>query len=327
MRSWTDDAGNVAFRVRGVVGVKQGSPEKVMVKRDLYTLDLGAGPDDFIESALSEVEGTWPRLLASVREGETPKRGSSLRRALSHYMAIQWARTPEQHFRVLFHWLAIEFADEYPIRPETMRRFLRERAGINAPSTREVQAALDYTHGMRNEEGNNQRTLVQAKVDGLGILFQSVEPVAAALDQLAWSIEMSKTERFITSDAGIVRWRKKGPLNAITGIGVGNSDEVRFPIDPSHLLVMRPKFPQNRGYVDADRVWDVNRHTASHCHRIILSRPDQSSVLGNLPLAPTRPAIRLYEGPLLDRAGNATMDTGHDVIHTFVPETDEQPTD
>lgn len=111
---------------------------------------------------------------------------------------------------------------------------------------------------------------------------------------------------------------------AIQGAGLGNSDEVRFPLGPHHLLVLRPQYPEHRTYITPSRVARVNRHLAAGCYEMVIARPPDHEDLAQLKLRRVRPALRFGTEPLLQPDANGQLvPTGQEILHTFIPYGDD----
>jgi hypothetical protein len=316
LRAWADETGQVAVRRRDRTDAFCTTTRNVAVEADLYALPTLAGPDDTLEVALSEIEAHLPGYLARLRDGPTPRKGTTARDDISDLLALQIVRTREHVGRWVFPLDAAEFTGERPISQEGMRRFLAEYLG-ETPREQEIQGALDFANYMLSKG-------MPGKQEILSILFRSGEELAAKLAKMAWAVEISNDRRFVTTDRPVAMWKRDTQDLTIMGTGVANSDEVRFPLGPHHLLVLRPRFPEHHTHVEPQRVAEVNRHLAAGCYEMVIARPSDREELAHLRLRRVRPALRFNTGPLLkpDATGRL-VPTGDEVLHTYVPYGDD----
>lgn len=314
LAGWADGRGQVSVRRRDRATPFCATTRRVAVEADLYSLRTESGVDDSLEIALSEIERPLKGHLAELRDGRTPRRGSPLREEVSHLLALQLARTPEHLQRWTFPASAAEFTGESPVSREGMRRFLTEKHLGTAPTESELQGALDFANYILI---NGPPT----KEEVLEHTFRSVrDRLMPHLAKMAWAVEISHGPSFVTTDHPVAVWKRDRRLLGRAGVGLGNADEVWFPLGPQHLLALRPRFPEHRSVVEADRVDQVNRHLAAACYEIVVARPADEAVLAELRLKPLRPAIRFNSGPLFEKDVNGELiRTSETLLHSYVP--------
>jgi Protein of unknown function (DUF4238) len=135
---------------------------------------------------------------------------------------------------------------------------------------------------------------------------------------------MSTDHAFVTTDRPVAMWKRDTRDLTMMGTGLENSDEVRFPLGPHHLLVLRPRFPEHRTHVGPGRVSEVNRHLAAGCYEMVVAPPSDRAELAQLSLRRVRPALRLNTGPLLEPdATGRLVPTGDEVLQAYVPYGDD----
>jgi hypothetical protein len=130
------------------------------------------------------------------------------------------------------------------------------------------------------------------------MMLQSVDLFVPRLLRMNWTVEVDRKERFITSDVPVVIWRTPSARDDIEGFGLDNAEEVRFPLDPSKQLVLSRRARTPNARAASQRVAACNRDTADRCHRFVVGRRDQRTILEGLRLASRRPVIRFMMGPL-----------------------------
>ena len=145
----------------------------------------------------------------------------------------------------MFPLAAAEYTGERPISLEGMRRFLAEEYLGEAPRRAEVQGAFDFANYTLSKG-------MPEKGEILSMLLRSAgEQLAPRLAKMAWAVEISMDRAFVTADRPVSMWKRDTQDLTITGIGLETADELRFPLGPHHLLVLRPRFPEHRTYVDS----------------------------------------------------------------------------
>jgi hypothetical protein len=107
------------------------------------------------------------------------------------------------------------------------------------------------------------------------------------------------------------------------GVGLQDADEIRFPIDPRNLLVMRPRYPENRSVVSGDRVEEVNVQVANRCYRQVIATPKRAASLEKLVLQSRPMALRFDTGPLLKDVADGVERTGDTMLHLYVEHPDD----
>ena len=296
----------------------RASASNVAVEADLYAVATEAGLDDALEVALSEVEGLLPGYLQLLREGPTPRKGSQERNDISDLLALQIVRTREYVHRWMFPLDAAAWTGERPISRDSMRRFLADEYLGEEPRDSEVQGAFDFANYALSRG-------MPDKGEILDMLLRSAgDQIAPKLADMAWAIEISNDRAFVTADRPVSLWKRDTRDLKFQGVGVGNADELRFPLGPRHLLVLRPKFPEHRSYINAARVTAVNRRFAAGCHEMVIGCPSSSEELTQFRLRPVRPALRFNTGPLLQRdASGRLVPSGQEILQTFIPYGDD----
>jgi hypothetical protein len=318
LKAWADEHAQVAVRRRQQPEVFCATTRKVAVEADLYAVPTDAGLDDALEVALSEVEGLLPGYLADLRSGPIPRKGSEARNDISDLLALQIVRTREYVHRWMFPLYAAEYTGERPVSHEGIRRFLTEEYLGEVPREAEVQGAFDFANYALSKG-------MPDKGEILSILLKAAEEqFAPRLAKMAWAVEISMDHAFVTADRPISMWKRDTRDLTFKGIGLETADELRFPLGPHHLLVLRPRFPEHRTYVDARRVAEVNRRLAAGCYEMVIACPSSREELAQLRLTPVRPALRFNTGPLLEPdAAGRLVPTGQEILHTFIPYGDD----
>jgi hypothetical protein len=101
-----------------------------------------------------------------------------------------------------------------------------------------------------------------------------------------------------------------------------NSEEVRFPLDVGHQLVLTDEARPASIRVEPARVRACNADVAGTCYRFIVGHPDRQKPLEEVALAARRPAVRFNLGPGYKVSRGGTHKPMGDVIHMRVPRPD-----
>jgi len=314
---WANPLGRVAVRRRGRELAYVAATKRVAQETDLHTIETLDGPSDAVEGQLSQWEGHLPRFLSAMRQAMIPVVGTPDRALFASLLALQYIRTPD---RMEFHRFsndALVAADgERPVPRGVIGSLLTDRWGY-PPTSEEVQSFWDWTNGsLANLEHVTYGEF-------LSIQFSTLPEVAAALASKRWSIEVTKGRVFIASDQPVSLWLKRP--SALQGVGVVDADEIRFPVGPRHLLVLRPKGREGSGFVTRARVEAVNQEAAATCRQMVIGRPIDTSYLESILLRDRRPMWKIDEasGYRTGRGGDQYLG---EILHSYRPY-DDRPVD
>jgi hypothetical protein len=304
------------MRRRGDEQVIVTNVRNVAVESDLYTVETTEGPTDEIEQALADLEGPLNDALDGLVAGHIPGLNSTHRTYLSDFMAIQFVRTPENLDRLLFPLLAAEHAGESPISDTAMSRYLQERHLGFTPEDAEVAAACDFANYALSQGIPDKQSLLRMK-------FQIASAqIAPRLQAMRWSLERCSKPRLIATDRPLALWRPPAESNRFDGIGIENAQEIRFPVSPRDVLVLRHSGHDEVLSVPPHRGSEVSDHLARQCHRLVIAPTDRTHFLKTMALAARRPAMRFNTGPLIETRADGSVHERGEVIHTWVPDSD-----
>lgn len=316
LRQWAE-GGHVAVRRRGNVSAFVASTRKVAQETDLYTIETDAGPSDFVEHSLSQMEGVLPDVLAAMRQGNLPKAGSPGRARFASLLALQFIRTPDRVEEQRFPFDALAAGSGVlPVSKSVIKALLAERSG-QVPEESEVQGAWDYVNVFLKDGPR----LTQA--DYLDASFRMLPKISDRLGNMRWSTEATKGMPFVTSDQPLSLWVRRP--NGTRGVGIDGAEEIRFPVSPRYLLVLRPCGRESTSLVPRSRVRSVNSHAAATCRHMVIAEPNRAGLLEELPLRDKRPMWKFNEGPLYESGPNGPRYKG-EVIQFYRPY-DDKPAD
>lgn len=230
------------------------------------------------------------------------------------------ARNASRHSKVreTFPLEAAEFTGERPISRDGMYRFLTAEHLGEPPRESEVQGALIFANYVLSKGE-------PTKQESFSILFGIAErELAPRIARMAWAVEASPQRAFVTTDRPVAVWRRNPQNLKRMGVGLENADEVRFPLGPHHLLVLRPRYPEHHTVVEPERAAQVNHHLAAACYDIVIGRLADRTDLEQFDLRPKRPSVRFNVGPLveIDAHGRSTP-TDREILHMYTSYGDE----
>lgn len=287
----------------------------VAVETGFYDLELEHGSrSKLVERVLADVEGLSAEVLRTIDEtGAAPEPGTSDREVFSVFLALQHTRTPEQRERVMFPERLSEFLGDRELSRDLVAEYLEAEHLRFHPEEREIQAAFDFaTVALREPR-------VMTATFSMELMFRTVEQLAPVIDGLNWTVEHDRKGRFVTSDAPLVIWRQPSVRDSFEGVGIGNAEEVRYPLDPTKQLVLTTKQRPPSVRITSDRVAGCNQDLLAGCHRFVVAHPRLERQVAELHLKPHRPVLRFNTGPGYERQPDGSYVSIGEVLHTWVP--------
>ncbi|NVI92256.1 DUF4238 domain-containing protein [Actinomadura sp. BRA 177] len=226
--------GRVAVRWRGKSGLIVSGAHNVAVKGGFYETESGTDRASVeFEDRLARLEGLAEKVIRdSISSEQAPDADSEARLILATLMAVQLARTPESRARLLFSRSVLDYAAGREVDFALMAEYLEKIHLGFTPRENEVKGALIYVQELMD------RNEVPTKTDAIIISLTGMREPTTALLKKNWSMEIARKPRLITSDAPVVLWRKQDARNTFRGMGIKNAEEIRFPIDAGHQLLL-----------------------------------------------------------------------------------------
>ena len=311
LRAWSDDADQVVVKRRGHADVFTPNVTNVAVEAGIYGAgNIGQGR----ENLFGQVEDMWLGLRQSlIRSGGHVARLE--RDAISVFAALQLIRTREHVAQIEFVHRFADFSRRRPVERQDVRTFLAERHLKFDPSEGEVEGA--WSHLAYVLKDDNMPTREQMLEISIGIATGKLAPI---LGKMGWSVEHCQSPKLFTSDRPVMSWRTPSLRDSYEGMGIDTAEEIRFPIGPRDLLVMRPS-EQNHGprVVQSRRFERVNADVALQCHELVVATPSVEGLIRSLPLAPHRPVLRFNMAPGVRRLADGTEEEMGDIIHSWIP--------
>lgn len=285
--------GRVAVRRRGERKLIVAGAHNVAVEAGLYETEMPDGSRSVeVEDWLADIDGAAIAAIRAVADAEAaPAVGSTDRRVLARFLAIQTKRSPEARERVLFADKVITYAAGREIDSALVADYLEKvRLGFR-PADGEIEGALTLTRYVLDRDEPLTST------EAIAIVMSGLDEVTRALEGKHWSVEVARKPRLLTSDTPLVLWRRPSAADRYRGIGVDNAEEIRFPLDPAHQLVLTDQPRPETLRVEPDRVRQCNADLAASCHRFVVGHPDHQQRLHEITLADKRSTVRFNVGP------------------------------
>jgi hypothetical protein len=293
LRAWANSDDQIAVLRRGNPKPYITNVKNVAVEAGLYGRDQAGQSREAIFGSLEE---NWPNLREKLvnRGGEL---GSEVRAQISLFIALQTIRTREKIAQVEFLNSFAEFSARRPVEKEKVRSFLAERWLRQVPSDSEVEGAWTYAYVSLQKGAPPNKNEVMEML--LGIAVTEIEPRIA---KFHWKVEHCRKPMLLTSDRPVMYWRPRGPMDNWEGIGLDDAVEIRMPITPQDLLVIRPVgLDAGIEQVQPRRFDRVNLDVSSQCHEIVIGAESRFSKLEQIKLAPHRPVLRFNMAPGVER--------------------------
>jgi uncharacterized protein DUF4238 len=287
LRGFTDGADQLAVVSRDLTKRFVSSVAKAAAEGDFYTVDTAAGPSQAVEKLLSQMESEAAPALDRILAGGFPPSGDD-RVALSAFMAFQLTRS-RAHRRMwtMVTDAAVKLATRVIASGDNVSQRLTGLTG-------EVASEKDAEAFRRLAESPGDWEVVPHQNSAIEAMLQTAPTLAPVIAARKWRLARFQKPVLLTSDWPIVVWHRTdtGPY----GIGVATADEIRFPLDTQHALIMV--------VIGADQVWDLHESHAKDINRLVAARGFEwiyhrpgTDPLAGLTLPPPQPPIEISGPP------------------------------
>jgi hypothetical protein len=308
--------GQVSVRRRDGVAF-DADPVNVAVESGFYDVPDGrGGKSKRVEHLLADVEALAKGAMEAIdRSHRPPAPGSNEREVLALFIALQMTRTTQHREEALFPRRVFDWAAGRTLTHQLLAEYLeREHLGYK-PREKEVEAALVVVTKFLEEPGDLTPEFA------VEMMFTSVHDLVPRILALSWTVEIDPRREFLTSDMPVMLWRKPTNRDNYEGLGIDNSEEMRFPLDPGKQLVLSRRERPPTLQAAIHRVRRSNADRADACHRFIVGDPRDKAQLNAQYLDPWRPVIRFYIAPMYvtGRDGQARPEEGSDIVQVWIP--------
>ncbi|MFI2370127.1 DUF4238 domain-containing protein [Streptomyces sp. NPDC018833] len=263
---------------------------------------------------LLRLEGEGLAALRRIDEtGRPPDVGSEDRELLSLYLAVQKTRTPRSRATMSFPGNVTAYAEGREVDQALVAEYLTRRHLGSHPSAREAEAAWVYYQAVRLETGDDP-----THNDTVMLPLRSVEVCIPHFRARHWRLETSRKPNFLTSDAPLLLWKPHTANDVYRGFGLGDAQEIRFPISPTAQLVLKVGSGTSAEEVKLSRVARCNQELADSCDRVVVGHPDRHASLDKTELRQRGPTLRFDIAPGFQRnPDGTTQPLGKDILHLW----------
>jgi hypothetical protein len=308
----------VAVRWRDRPDIYVSNVKGVAAETGFYYTEEPAGRTAQTETWLSGIDHAAHRAIAHILATvDVPGASSPHRLKLSRFLALQLTRTPEVRERLMFAGRVLRYANGRPIDERLVETFLEEEHLGYRPAEPEVKGAYWFVNAALSQPGG---PLTQT--EAVKISMELGRRNASVIYRKQWSLEVAPAPELITSDAPLVIWRTPTKRDEFEGVGLLTAEEIRFPLDPTHQLLLTDEERPSVVDIDVGRVAACNEDMASACHRFIVGHPDRKAALAELPLASLRPTLRFNVGPGVETAPDGSERPIGEVLHYWTQRSD-----
>jgi hypothetical protein len=243
------------------------------VESGFYTITGESGEkSQAIERLLSLIEGGGREAIDRISEGVFPPDPDS-RDSLALFMAFQMLRTPERRreYEEMVDYTSKTMLEGWT--PEYARQRLQQE-GIEP--TEEAVAEI-----MEVVENPNDFRFVPHQNEQIRLMLDVAVKVAPVIAGRTWLLGHCRVATFVTGDHPVVWYSRPTETSRYRGVGVGNAEEVYYPLDRHHVLLLALPGVMRDGMVaqlSKDNALFVNSAIAAFSHRWVYQHPDDDRV-------------------------------------------------
>lgn len=255
--------GRLYMHERGADGPRLVSPGDAAVERGLYSPGAGDDPDDdAVEILLAEHVDAPAKEIIDKLIAESPTALTmEERERFALFLTFQDVRVPA--FRALTHGFLGELGK------------------------RVLQLAIQHPRGTPFEEYDDDKrarlhdavetgaiAIEPTNVAWLGPAFIAAVDLMPLVRDLGWTVgTVPSGEELILTDRPVSKVVTDSSVPRLYAGGwVSPSAESTFPLDPTHLLILRPDFSADRTGLTSEYVRDVNDRSTSQAERFVYAR-------------------------------------------------------
>jgi hypothetical protein len=242
------------------------------VQKDFYALEFDEGKDQVIESRLlGEIETSCAPALRRLVSGSFPPSQDD-RELTSLFLAALWARGEDRIEQVEATLRQLAELTAVNITEDAARRAIKATQE-REPTDDEVRFTVEYLSNPDN---------YRIKVDRNRVLQRAFEFDGAIpwFLRRQWILLRAGNAAFLSSDAPIALWSR--PPFRPYGVGLATAEEIIFPVDRKHALVMVHESKHGQLAIDAPlkMVRKVNGCVAVNARRSIIHHPSDEPLEG-----------------------------------------------
>lgn len=123
---------------------------------------------------------------------------------------------------------------------------------------------------------------------------------ARLLEERSWWLGRSPGPSFATGDHLPAPFTSPESREPFKGVGLQGADQIHFPLDRHHVLLMFPAdMPEKSYIIGRENVTFTNSLIASSSHRFVFRHPDDPSIDYMIPQEP-RPLMEINQQPVYE---------------------------
>lgn len=238
------------------------------VEVDFYTVETDDGPSADVEEMLSGIEGRAATAIKALLADGLPM-DEDHASDLAIFLGFQALR--DRRTRDAQNQMADFFAKAMLVSlgPEQVRKALEE-IYRRPPTEDEVEAQLAF---MANHDRYTVNQHTNELVRGM---LETVEAAAAIIAGRTWQLLRFDEPVLVTSDSPVVQWQAPANRSDFYGVGIGTADELRFPVDQRHALVMAWEAPAGEvtRLGTPKMAAELNRSVLAGAYQAVFHHPD-----------------------------------------------------
>jgi len=262
------------------------SVEKAAKETDFYAVATADGRSQDVERLLSQIEDLGAPAIQAVTSGGFPP-STADREAVAMFIAFQFTRGRNHRdaWNMMTDYTTKLFI--HGMTEDDARARLTAATGT-APSDKDVRSIVELGQNLDSWE------VVPHPNEAIKAMLDNTPQLVPYIMERRWRLARFGKPLLLTSDSPVALWRRVH--SSAYGIGIANADEIRFPLDPQHALILTLD--------GSEMVWDLHDRHAADLNRSVgavgyewIYRHPEYDALEELKLPPPRPPIHI-SGPL-----------------------------
>jgi hypothetical protein len=293
LRRFADTTGRVTVVRRDLKASFTTSIERAARERDFYTVETEHGPSTGVEGMLGRIEEPAAGATTRILDGHFPPSQDD-RVAIALFIALQFTRGRDHRHAYEMMADALFKASMEEVTEAGVRDQLRAALGRD-PTEDEVASAFELV----TDPGSYR--IAPHQNESIGAMLEHLEVLAPYLLARTWQLVRFRRPVLLTSDCPVVLWTRPERTTALRGVGLATADNVRFPLDPRHALVLVKDTTVRDAIRDVndEHSGELNLGTAARAYEWIYHHPEQKPLDGLAEFLPApRPAVYMSARPL-----------------------------
>lgn len=246
-----------------------------LAQKHFYSIDTDEGRDTIVEKMFaSKIEGPGARAIARVIDDRRPSILPGLRGPIAAFLAFQFVRGPAARQSAVEFFKASSLKVARMVTPEIVQEELsRQGEFISSDEANEL---------VQFAQGDQYKMEVSSEANvHLGMALKAALNLVQLFLERSWTVLEFATPALLTGDEPVALVGSS--LSPGEAVGAGDAQEVIFPTDPWHALVLhRPDQGRNEDrYSGSQKMADIiNAHVAFSCHRFLVRYPGTDPLRG-----------------------------------------------